>query len=537
MADVNGTHNNGLGNGLGGNGLGGARLNGTANGSKDGLSNSRLNGAASGNTSNTSNINVPSDGAIARPSRRSRRDRRRAPNSGTFAGAKPRLAAPIPINSGSRNSRSGDRPVAQPSNGSSNRRSRQPSATRSSAVARSRATEAQQSDQQLAAQYPGRVPTSRTLPRKRNARRFRKTPVPILYLARLAIIGLGVAAIGGTLLMAAIPNHSSVSNAANTEVAPAKAAPAKVAPFPIALNQEVASLKAKLQGLPNTYPGLSATVFYADVDTGDYVDLSGGTAISAASTIKLPILLAFFEEVDAGRIDLNQAVAMLPEQIAEGSGDMQTAQPGTQYTALEVVTQMIINSDNTATNMMIDLLGGAEALNARFLGYGLEKTKINTPLPDLAGNNTTSAKDLAHTLLLISQGNTLTMRSRDRVLNILNRTYSKDLLAAGMAEQGALTYNKTGDIESILGDAALIDLSNGKRYVLVALVKRPTNDGRASELIRRIGADTFQEINKVVKTVVPPAAEPSTTDPSTTEPSASNSPQPEATPPDLESPL
>ncbi|PZO50212.1 MAG: hypothetical protein DCF15_16115, partial [Phormidesmis priestleyi] len=434
MADGSGSHNNGLGNGLGSSGLGGARLNGAANGPKDGLSNSRLNGAASGNTGN---INIKSDGAIARPSRRSRRDRRRVPNSGIFAGAIPRLATPIPINSGSRSSR-GDRPVAQLSNGSPNRRSRQPSATRSSAVARSRATEAQQS-----AQYPGRVPISRTLPRKRNARRFRKTPVPILYLARLAIIGLGMAAIGGTLLMAAIPKYSS-SNAANTEVTPAKPAPAKVAPFPITLNQEVAPLKAKLQGLPNTYPGLSATVFYADVDTGDYVDLSGGSAIAAASTIKLPILLAFFEEVDAGRIDLNQAVAMLPEQIAEGSGDMQTAQPGTQYTALEVVTQMIINSDNTATNMMIDLLGGAEALNARFLGYGLEKTKINVPLPDLTGNNTTSAKDLAHTLLLISQGNTLTMRSRDRVLNILNRTYSKDLLAAGMAEQGALTYNKTG---------------------------------------------------------------------------------------------
>ncbi len=516
MADVNGTHNNGLGNSLGG---------------------SRLNG----------NIgNIASDAAIAGPSRRSRRDRRRIPpNSGTSVGANPRLAAPTPINSGSRSSHSGDRPVAPPShrpssNRMNSRRRSQTTATRSNPVARSRATETHRTAQQSPL-YPGRVPAARTLPRKRNVRRFRKTPVPILYLARLAIIGLGMAAIGGTLLMTAIPNHSS-SNAANTEVTSIEPAPAKVAAFPITLNQEVAPLKAKLQGLPNTYPGLTATVFYADVDTGDYVDLSGGSAIAAASTIKLPILLAFFEEVDAGRIDLTQAVAMLPEQIAEGSGDMQIAQPGTQYTALEVATQMIINSDNTATNMMIDLLGGAEALNARFLTYGLEKTKINTPLPDLNGSNITSAKDLAHTLLLISQGNTLTMRSRDRVLNILSRTYSKGLLAAGMAEQGALTYNKTGDIESVLGDAALIDLSNGKRYVIVAIVKRPANDGRASELIRRIGADTFQEINKVVKTVVPPAAQPpttnpSTTEPSTTEPSTPDSPQPEATAPDPESPL
>ncbi len=526
MADVNGTHNNGLGNSLNGNGLNGNGLNGTAGGNMG---------------------KIESDAAISNPSRRSRRDRRRIPpNSGASVGARSRLAAPIPINSSAHSSYNGDRPVAQPSPRPSNnrmnsRRRSQSTATRSNSVARSRATEAHRATQQPTS-YPGRVLAARTLPRKRNARRFRKTPVPILYLARLAIIGLGMAAIGGTLLMTAIPNRSSVSNAANTEVTSTEPAATKVAPFPITLNQEIAPLKAKLQGLPNTYPGLTATVFYADVDTGDYVDLSGGSAIAAASTIKLPILLAFFEAVDAGRIDLTQAVAMLPEQIAEGSGDMQIAQPGTQYTALEVATQMIINSDNTATNMMIDLLGGAEALNARFLTYGLEKTKINEPLPDLTGKNTTSAKDLAHTLLLISQGNTLTMRSRDHILNILSRTHSKGLLAAGMAEQGALTYNKTGDIESILGDAALIDLSNGKRYVIVALVKRPTNDGRASELIRRIGADTFQEINKVVKTVVPPAAEPPTTSPSSTDssstdPSALSSPQPEEIPPDPESPL
>lgn len=535
MADVNGTRNN-----LGGHSGGslGNNLNGHLSSGLNGISSSRPNGSTA-NSSTNSHPPQP-EAAIARPARRSRRDRRRVTNSGAFAGTSPRLASPTPINIGGRSSQRGDRPVTLPSSRPSNRmnsRRSQPAAPRSTPGARSRATETHQSAQQ-SAQYPDRRPASRTLPRKRNVRRFRKTPVPILYLARLAIIGLGVAAIGGTLLMAAIPNSSS-SSVDLAEVTPAESTPAKVAPFPIPLNQEVASLKAKLQGLPNTYPGLTATVFYADVDTGDYVDLSGGTAIAAASTIKLPILLAFFEEVDAGRLDLNQAVAMLPEQIAEGSGDMQIATPGTQYTALEVATQMIINSDNTATNMMIDLLGGVETLNARFLTYGLEKTTLNLPLPDLAGSNTTSAKDLARTLLLISQGNTLTMRSRDRVLNILNRTYSKDLLAAGMAEQGALTYNKTGDIESVLGDAALVDLSNGKRYVIVALIQRPSNDGRASELIRRISTDTFQEINKVVKTVVPPAA-PSTTEPSTdpsTEPSTSSSPQPEATTSDPVNPL
>ena len=348
------------------------------------------------------------------------------------------------------------------------------------------------------------IPPSLSLARRRNVRR--KTPVPLLYLGRLAIAGLGIAALGGTLLTV-LPNKEAPS-AEVTEAALISTATPAAAGFPILLGQEIAPLKSELQALPNLYPNLSAKAFYIDVDTGDYVDLEGGDLIAAASTIKLPILLAFFEEVDKETIDLNRTLTISPEQIAEGSGDMQVSPPGTQFTALEVATQMIIKSDNTATNMMIDLLGGPEALNERFKGYGLQKTQLNNPLPDLTGTNTTSAKDLVHTMLLISSEDRLTIKSRDRILNILNRTYNKSLLADGMYEKDALTYNKTGDIESVLGDVALVDLSNGKRYIVAALVERPSNDGRAAELIQRISKRTYQEADEAIRPAVTPLGDP-----------------------------
>jgi len=348
----------------------------------------------------------------------------------------------------------------------------------------------------------GRVPPARGLVRRR--RRTLKTPAPVRYIVRLAIVGLGIAAIGGTLLKV-LPKAPAQEIA---EVAPVPAAPEPTKTFPVKLNREIAPLKAELQGLPNLYPSLVPQVFYVDVDTGEYVSVEGSKAIAAASTIKLPILLAFFEEVDAGRISLNQTMSIQPQQIASGSGDMQVAEPNTQYTALEVATQMIVNSDNTATNMMIDLLGGLEDLNNRFTGYGLETTKLNAPLPDLEGTNLTSARDLAHTMLLISQGQTLSTRSRDRVLNILKRTASKGLIPAGLEERGALTYNKTGDIGSVLGDVALVDLPNGKRYVVAAIVQRPHNDGRARDLIRRVSSRTYQIAEEAVQSVVVPTTAP-----------------------------
>ena len=339
-------------------------------------------------------------------------------------------------------------------------------------------------------------------PIKSRRRTRRKLPVPLLYCIRLGIIGLGVAALGGTLLKA-LPE----GEAQTVQSEPAVQEVSASATFPIELGQEIAPLKAEMQELPNLYPDLTPKAFYINVETGDYVNLEGTDAIAAASTVKLPILLAFFEEVDGGRLTFDRTIEMLPKHIAEGSGDMQLAVPGTRFTALEVATQMIVTSDNTATNMMIDLLGGPTALNERFVSYGLEKTVLNAPLPDVEGTNKTSAKDLVRTMLLISSDR-LSMRSRDRILNILNRTQNKALLADGMAQKEALTYNKTGYIGKMLGDVALVDLSNGQRYIVAALVERPMNDNRATELIHRISDMTFEISDQAVQTAVTPLGNP-----------------------------
>ena len=353
------------------------------------------------------------------------------------------------------------------------------------------------------------APTRGSSPQLPNRRRRRspkayKVPASVRYIARLIIVGLGVATIGGTLLKALpqAPVRETV------EVEPIATPEVPVSAFPIELTREVTPLEGELQELSEQYTGLALTVFYADVDTGKYVSVGGSDAIAAASTIKLPILLAFFEDVDAGRIDLTEPMFMQPQQIASGSGEMQVADPKTQYTALEVATQMIVSSDNTATNMIIDLLGGQETLNSRFADYGLETTKLNAPLPDLEGTNLTSARDLAHTMLLISQGQSLSIRSRDYILNILKRTRSKDLLAATLEEKGALTYNKTGDIRSVLGDIALVDVPNGKRYVISALVERPSNDPRAAELIRQVSTRIYQISEEDIQPATLPSAEP-----------------------------
>jgi len=61
-----------------------------------------------------------------------------------------------------------------------------------------------------------------------------------------------------------------------------------------------------------------------------------------------------------------------------------------------------------------------------------------------------------------------------------------------------LAYNKTGDIGTLLGDIALVDVENGHRYILGVLVDSPFNDGRASELVRRVSGRVHEEMSQPI---------------------------------------
>jgi beta-lactamase class A len=343
-----------------------------------------------------------------------------------------------------------------------------------------------------------------------------------LYGVRLLILGVGLAAIAGTLLSALNPqrqgnpadNSPATPEAATPVVAQRQPSGTAVSPNNLTAGEDITYLATDLLELAGMAPGLTPSAFVLDLDTGRYVNLDGEVEIAAASTIKVPVLVAFFAAVDAGRITLDQAVTLTQDQIVGGSGDLQTDAVGTRYTAYEVATAMIINSDNTATEMIIDLLGGPAALNQTFQSWGLGSTILRNPLPDLEGTNTTSALDLVKLMALVEQGDLLSLRSRDRLLAIMQRTYARDLIPAGI-DESAIVFNKTGDIGGLLGDVALVEAPNGKRYALAVLVQRPHNDGRAAELIRRMAETVHGEMNQPI---APVGGEPTRADDTATSP-------------------
>ncbi|BDA39425.1 serine hydrolase [Candidatus Atelocyanobacterium thalassae] len=313
-----------------------------------------------------------------------------------------------------------------------------------------------------------------------------------IYIIRLSIIGAGISiAIGTTLPILNSKYKTSFYSTKkfNNNLLSSKEllnnSNEKFKP------QELIILKKQLEDINIKYPDVQPKAWFFDLDSNTYVNFNGTKSISAASTIKIPVLIAFFEKVDAGDISLDQMITMDKEMIVSGSGNMQYMQAGKQFTALEIARKMIIISDNTATELLVRQIGGKFFLNERFKKWGMKQTVINNPLPDLNGTNRTSPEDLTKLLLRIERGDLISLRSRDRFLNIMRETKTKTLLPKGL-EKNASIAHKTGDIGTIIADAGIIDMPTGKRYIGAIFVERSYDDPAGRELIQKFSKAIYQ---------------------------------------------
>ena len=338
-------------------------------------------------------------------------------------------------------------------------------------------------------------------PGSREQGRSPRPASPLVHLCRLLILGVGVGAIVGTVISIWNPSlrNPATANRVGTPNPTQQLSPNRPGAVPgtlatissVRMGREMTELVAKVTPLTRDLTDLVPGIFLSDLDNGDYLSFNGSTAFSAASMIKMPILIAFLQDVDAGKIKLDEMLSMQQADIAEGSGDMQYSTAGSEFTALDTATNMIIHSDNTATNMIVRRLGGNEALNQRFRQWGLQQTLLRKPLPDLEGLNTTSPKELVSLMALLNDGKLVSMKSRDRAFDIMRRTVTATLLPSVLAPDTSIAH-KTGDIGSLVGDVGLIDMPSGRRYAIAVVVKRPHNDGRAQDLIRQVAAVVYE---------------------------------------------
>lgn len=241
-------------------------------------------------------------------------------------------------------------------------------------------------------------------------------------------------------------------------------------------------LEGNLNNLAAAYPALQPSVFVWDYESGKFADIKANTVYPAASIIKVPVLIQTFKAIEAGMLNINDKIAMTDYYRSEGSGSLQFKGVDAVYSIDELARVMITESDNSATNMLLSATGGMNAMNSSLRKWGLKETRINDWLPDLAGTNVTTAREMAKLLYNIDNPNFLTISSREKMVDYMGHVHNNRLIQAGLPSD-AIFMHKTGDIGKMLGDAGIVYTPNGKKYIVVMLVNRPYNSPEGKDFI------------------------------------------------------
>lgn len=213
-------------------------------------------------------------------------------------------------------------------------------------------------------------------------------------------------------------------------------------------------------------------------------------AFPTASAIKVPILYELLKRADEGTLSLDTVRPLARAEVVAGSGVLQhlttPALSLRDYAAL-----MMILSDNTATNVVIDAVGMAE-VNARMRSLGLDDVRLRRKMMDAAAvqrgdENVASPSSLLKATELLWKGEGLTAARRDTGREILR-------LVPG-AIRGAVpsripVFSKTGSLSGVRAETAIVDLP-GAPFALAVMTTYLADDAAGSRAIGDIAAAAF----------------------------------------------
>ena len=209
--------------------------------------------------------------------------------------------------------------------------------------------------------------------------------------------------------------------------------------------------------------------------------------VRAASLIKLPLLVHALSEVARGGLRLEQRLPLSPDDQVGGAGVLHRLQGGLEPSLQDLLTLMIIVSDNTATNLVIDLLGLGSA-NAFIQSLGMQQTRLvgKLQLPLEKQNeaqrrgeaNATCAADVLGLLLQLQRGDLLPPELTDLALTILKQQQYTEALARYLPTDKELFENyvtvasKSGCLRGLWHDAGIVFAPDGTPlYALVVMTE------------------------------------------------------------------
>ncbi|MCB9100018.1 MAG: serine hydrolase [Anaerolineales bacterium] len=242
------------------------------------------------------------------------------------------------------------------------------------------------------------------------------------------------------------------------------------------------------------------------VDAAEVVRFNADDIFPTASVIKLVVLVEYLAQVAAGDLRPATPVTLQAEDMVEGSGVLKDLQPGAQLTLHDLATLSITISDNTASNWLLDTVGGLARVNARLHDLGMAQTVMGRPFVfDSPVDNTGSPADFLHLLLALARGQVvnpavsraaLALMGRQQFMTYIPRYLPYHPFAAEYGLPQPLTIaNKVGMLRGAVNDAALITTPD-YTYGLVIFTRactdtRPDPDNEAALLVARLSKRVY----------------------------------------------
>jgi beta-lactamase class A len=183
-------------------------------------------------------------------------------------------------------------------------------------------------------------------------------------------------------------------------------------------------LLSRLQALDSNVNGVIG-VAIIDLTTGSMLHHNGNVVFPQASVIKIPILAEVFRRAEAGEIHWKTALILAPADSVGGSGELQKelAAGPVKISVEDLVSKMIRNSDNTATNKLIDMLG-MDAINRWIANAGLKQTKLQRRMLDGAAaatdrENISTPLEMAYLAELLHKGKLVSSGASAQMIEIM----------------------------------------------------------------------------------------------------------------------
>lgn len=200
---------------------------------------------------------------------------------------------------------------------------------------------------------------------------------------------------------------------------------AATSPLPAAIEDQI---KAKLRGFAGT-----VSLHAQNLDTGAVYSIDGDRAVRTASTIKVAVMIEAFAQVNAGTLHWNEPLTLTRESRTAGSGILPAFGDGLTFTLRDAVNLMMMVSDNTATNLVIDRVT-ADAVNARLSSLGLTVTRLmrrigaggesaegKLPENQKFGTGRSSAREMVRLMELLERGQVVSPTASREMLNLMRR--------------------------------------------------------------------------------------------------------------------